>query len=101
MQDIAKVILNSIISKKFSKKIIELVGPETVTFNEYVKLFKGKSNIKIKNIDLEEAYFDALHNPNSNYGVDDLNILVGDFVGNHNKLKKLCGFNFESFRDIL
>ena len=101
VHDVAKVIFNSIISKKFSKKIIELVGPETVTFNEYVKLFKGKSNVKIKNIDLEQAYFDALHNQNSNYGVDDLNILVGDFVGNHNKLKKLCGFNFKSFRDIL
>ena len=101
VHDVAKVIFNSIISKKFSKKIIELVGPETVTFKEYVKLFKGKSNVKIKNIDLEQAYYDALHNQKSNYGVDDLNILVGDFVGNHNKLKKLCGFNFKSFRDIL
>jgi nucleoside-diphosphate-sugar epimerase len=101
VDDVAKVIFNSIISKNFSNKIIELVGPETVTFNDYVKLFKGKSNIKIKNIDLEQAYYDALHNPKSNYSIDDLNILIGDFVGNHNKLKKLCGFNFKSFRDIL
>jgi len=101
VNDVAKVIFNSIISKKFSKKIIELVGPETVTFNEYVKLFKGKSNIKIKNVDLEKPYYDALHNPKSNYGIDDLNILVGNFVGNHNKLKKLCDFKFKSFRDIL
>ena len=101
VNDVAKVIFNSLISKKFSNKIIELVGPETVTFNDFVKLFKGKSNIKIKSIDLEQAYYDALHNPKSNYGVDDLNIMIGDFVGNHTKLKKLCGFNFKSFRDIL
>jgi len=101
VNDVAKVIFNSLILKKFSNKIIELVGPETVSFNDFVKLFKGKSNIKIKNIDLEQAYYDALHNPKSNYGVDDLNILIGDFVGNHNKLKKLYGFNFKSFRDIL
>jgi len=101
INDVAKVIFNSIISKKFSNKIIELVGPETFTFNDFVKLFKGKSNIKIKNINLEEAYYDALHNPKSNYSVDDLNILIGDFVGNHFKLKKLCDFNFKSFRDIL
>ncbi len=101
VNDVAKVIFSSITSKKFSKKIIELVGPETVTFNDFVKLFKGKSNIKIKNIDLEQAYYDALNNPKSNYGVDDLNIMIGDFVGNHNELKKLCGFNFKSFRDIL
>jgi len=100
VNDVAKVILNSIISKKFSNKIIELVGSETVTFNDFVKIFKGKSNIKIKNIDLEQAYYDALHNPKSNYGVDDLNILIGDFVGNHNKLKKLCDFNFKSFSDF-
>jgi len=101
VNDVAKVIFSSIISKKFSNKIIELVGPETVTFNDFVKLFKGKSNIKIKNIDLEQAYYDALNNPKSNYGVDDLNIMIGNFVGNHNKLKNLCGFNFKSFRDIL
>ncbi len=101
VNDVAKVIFNSVISKKFSNKIIDLVGPETVTFNDFVKLFKGKSNIKIKKINLEEAYYDAIHNQKSNYGVDDLNIMIGDFVGNHNKLKKLCGFNFKSFRDFL
>ena len=101
VNDVAKVIYNSVISKKFSNKIIELVGPETVTFNDFVKLFTKKSKIKIKNIDLEQAYFDAMHNPKSYYGVDDLNIMIGDFVGNHTKLKKLCNFSFKSFRDIL
>ncbi len=101
VDDVARVILNSITSKKFSKKIIDLVGPKTVTFNDYVKQFKGKSKIKIKNVNLEQAYYDAIHNPKSNFGVDDLNILIGDFVGNHNKLKKLCNFNFQSFNDIL
>ena len=101
VNDVAKVIYNSVISKKFSNKIIELVGPETVTFNDFVKLFTKKSKIKIKNIDLEQAYFYAMHNPKSYYGVDDLNIMIGDFVGNHTKLKKLCNFSFKSFRDIL
>ena len=100
VNDVAKVILNSILSKKFSKKIIDLVGPDTVTFNEYVRLFKGKSKAKIKKLPLEQAYNDALHNPKNDFGVDDLNILVGDFIGNHKKLKKLCGFEFESFRNI-
>ena len=101
VNDVAKVIYNSVISKKFSNKIIELVGPETVTFNDFVKLFTKKSKIKIKNIDLQQAYFDAMHNPKSYYGVDDLNIMIGDFVGNHTKLKKICNFSFKSFRDIL
>src|SRR3990170_4513016 len=101
VNDVAKVIYNSVISKKFSNKIIELVGPETVTFKEFVNLFKGKTKLKIENMDLEHAYYDALHNPASRYGVDDLNIMIGDFVGNHNKLKKLCDFKFKKIREIL
>jgi len=101
VNDVAKVIYNSVISKKFSNKIIELVGPETVTFKEFINLFKGKTKLKIENMDLEHAYYDALHNPASRYGVDDLNIMIGDFVGNHNKLKKLCNFKFKKIREIL
>ncbi|MGI0063294.1 MAG: NAD-dependent epimerase/dehydratase family protein [Nitrosopumilaceae archaeon] len=101
VNDVAKVIYNSVVSKKFSNKIIELVGPELVTFKEFVNLFKGKTKLKIENMDLEHAYYDALHNPASRYGVDDLNIMIGDFVGNHNTLKKLCDFKFKKIREIL
>ncbi|MEX0640972.1 MAG: NAD-dependent epimerase/dehydratase family protein [Nitrosopumilaceae archaeon] len=101
VNDVAKVIYNSVVSKKFSNKIIELVGPESVTFKEFVNLFKGKTKLKIENMDLEHAYYDALHNPASRYGVDDLNIMIGDFVGNHNTLKKLCDFKFKKIREIL
>ncbi|MEE9565386.1 MAG: NAD(P)H-binding protein, partial [Nitrosopumilaceae archaeon] len=99
--DVAKIILKAIISKKFSKKILELVGPETISFKDYVRIFKNKNKVKIKNIDLEKAYYDALHNPKSFFGIDDLNIMVGDFTGNHNKLKKISGFNFKTFREVL
>ncbi len=101
VNDVAEIIHDSVIDKKFSKKIIELVGPEKVTFNEFVKLFKGKRKIKIENVELEHAYRDALDNPNSNYGIDDLNIMVGNFTGNHNKLKKLTRLKFKKFRTIL
>jgi NADH dehydrogenase len=101
VNDVAEIIHDSVINKKFSNKIIELVGPEKVTFNEFVKLFKGKRKIKIENIELEHAYRDALDNPNSNYGIDDLNIMIGNFTGNHNKLKKLTRLKFKKFRTIL
>ena len=100
VKDVAKVIFNSIISKKFSNKIIDLVGPETVSFTEFVKIFKNKNKVKIQNINLEQAYNDALHNC-SMYDVDDLNIMIGDFTGNHKKLKKLYGFKFKTFREVL
>ena len=31
----------------------------------------------------------AITNPKADFGVDDLNILIGNFKGNHKKLKKL------------
>jgi len=101
VNDVAEVIYNSVISKKFSKIILELVGPEKVTFKEFVKLFIGKRKIKIENIDLEHAYHTALKDPNSNYGIDDLNIMIGDFTGNHKQLKQLSGLKFKKFREIL
>ena len=90
-----------LINKKFSNTIIELVGPATINFKEFVNIFKGKRRIKIENIELEYVYRDALHNPNSNYSIDDLNIMTGDFTGNHNKLKKLSSLKFKKFRDVL
>ncbi len=101
VNDVAEIIYYSITSKKFSNKIIELVGPEKITFKEFVNIFKGKRRIKIENIELDHAYRDALHNPNSNYSIDDLNIMTGDFTGNHNKLKKLSSLKFKKFRDVL
>lgn len=101
INDVAQVIFNSVISKKFSNKIIDLVGPETVTFQKYVNLFKGKSKTKIKNVDLEYVYYNAIHNSKSRYGIDDLNIMIGDFIGNHLKLRKLCDFKFKKINEIL
>lgn len=101
VNDVAQIIYLSIFSKKFSNKIIDLVGPQKVTFREFVKLFLGKRKIKIENVPLEQAYREALDNPYSNYGIDDLNIMIGDYTGNHSKLKKLSGLKFKKFRDVL
>jgi nucleoside-diphosphate-sugar epimerase len=99
--DVAELIYQSVTSKKFSKKIINLVGPEKVTFSEFVKLFLGKRKTRIQHVELDHAFRDALDNPDSDYGIDDLNIMIGDFTGNHNKLKKLSGLKFKKFRDVL
>jgi NADH dehydrogenase len=101
VSDVAEVIYRSVISKKFLNKVIDLVGPQTVTFEKYVKIFKNKKSARIKKIKLEKAYYDALHNPKSTFGIEDLNILVGDFRGNHKKLQKLAKMKFKTFRKVL
>ncbi|WKT58372.1 NAD(P)H-binding protein [Candidatus Nitrosotenuis chungbukensis] len=101
VDNVAKVILASTTSKQFSNKIVDLVGPQTVTFENFVRRFTKKQT-KIKKIDLEEAYHTALNQPkNAIYGLDDLNILVGDFVGSHKKLERLCGFKLTPLKEIL
>lgn len=99
--DAGEIFLQSILNKKFSKKIIDLVGPQTVTYNSFIRDFIHGKKIKIEKISLEDAYRSALHNKNNNFGIDDLNILVGDYVGNHKRLRKLTNIEFRTYREVL
>ena len=100
VEDVAKVIMKSITEKKFFKKILDLVGSQTVTYNHFVKDFAQGRKIRIRNIDFESAYRDALHNKGP-FGVDDLSILVGDYVGDHKKLRRISGIKFRLYKDVL
>ena len=101
VNDVSKIFFKAITTKKFSKKTVDLVGPQFVSFENYVHDFIDSKNVKIQKIKLEKAYFDALHNSKSIFGVDDLNILIGSFTGNFRKLKKLSGLKFKSYKEIL
>jgi uncharacterized protein YbjT (DUF2867 family) len=99
--DVAEVVFQSLTRKKFSNKIIDLVGPKTITFNDYVRDFLQGKKPLIKNINLEDAYHTALNNPKTDFGIDDLNILIGDYVGNHKKLKSMSGIEFNTHKVVL
>ena len=101
VEDAGEVFLQSIFNKKLSKKIIDLVGPQTITYNSFIKNFICGEKIKIEKINLEDVYRTALQSKNSNFGIDDLNILVGDHVGNYKKLQKLTSIKFRTYKEIL
>ncbi|HSB50574.1 MAG TPA: NAD-dependent epimerase/dehydratase family protein [Nitrosopumilaceae archaeon] len=101
VDDVAKILFKATKSKKFSRKIIDLVGPKTVSFENYISDLVGSKKIKIQKINLEQAYFEALHNPKSVYGVDDLNIMIGSFTGSSKKLEKLSDLTLQSYKQIL
>ena len=101
INDVVKILFQSIAEKKFGNKIIDLVGSEYLTFEKYVKLFCRVNKIKIKKVNLENAYYNAINNKKSNFGIDDLNILVGDFKGNYNQLEKISQIKFESVVELL
>ena len=100
IDDVSQIILDVIIRNK-SNMILDLVGSESITFKNYVKEFSSQTNTKIKKINLETVYHDAITNSKSAFGVDDLNILIGDFKGDHKKLQNLFKIRFTSIQKIL
>ena len=66
INDVVKILFQSITEKKFGNKIIDLVGSEYLTFEKYVKLFCRGNKIKIKKVNLESAYYNAINNKKSN-----------------------------------
>ncbi len=101
IDDVSKIIFNSITQNKFSKIILDLVGSKSITFEKYVKEFSSGTNTKIKKISLETAYHEAISNRYSKFGVDDLNLLIGDFKGDHKKLKNISKMKFSSIEKLL
>ena len=101
VEDVAKIILESISEKKFSNKILDLVGPEIIKFEDFVKYFVKNKKTKIQKINLESVYHDALHNPKSVYDLDSLNLLIGDYTGNLKQLQKISNVKLRPIKDIL
>jgi NADH dehydrogenase len=101
VSDVVKILFESVSELKFNNKIFDLVGPDYVTFEKYVKMYSKGTKTKIKKINLEEAYHNAIVNSKSDFGVDDLNILIGNFKGNHKKLSKISKIKFQSVLKLL
>ena len=101
VEDVAKIILKSILEKKFSKKILDLAGPQKIRFEDFVKLFAKNTSVKIQKISLESAYDEAKRNPRSVYGLESLNILVGDYTSDGKQLKKLSNVKLTTVAEFL
>lgn len=101
VSDVARIVKKVIDGKEFSYKIIDLVGPKMVSYSRFVQDLIGKKRIRIRNVDFEKAYHEALRGKNSHYGIDDLSILVGDYTGNHKRLAKISGIVFTKYEKML
>lgn len=97
--DVAQVIMRAIYGKQFSRKIIDLVGPQTVTYNRLVQDLVGRT--RIRHIEFERAYHDALVSEKSPFGVDDLGILAGDYTGDNKRLARISGVSFTGYDEML
>lgn len=101
IHDVVKILNMVATTNKFKNKVLDLVGPQVLTYGQYVKLVSKNNNTKIKKISLEEAYHNAISALKPPFDFDELNLLVGNFLGNHEKLRKISGLRFSSLDKIL
>lgn len=101
IDDVTKIIFNALTQNNFNKMILDLVGSESITFQKYVKEFSRRTNTQIKKINLETVYREAISSHNSEFGIDDLNLLIGDFKGDYKKLKDISKIEFSSILKLL
>ena len=98
IDDACEILYKAATSKKFSKKTVDLVGPKTISYKKLLSQLRFK---RVKKITLEDAYHQAIRNPNYVFGIDDLNILVGSFTGDFEKLLRLSKTRFTRYQKAL
>jgi NADH dehydrogenase len=95
VEDVAKIILKSILEKKFSKKILDLVGPRKINFEDFVKLFSKNTKVKFKKINLKNAYDEGT------YSSESLDLLIGDYTSDMTQLQKLASIKLTPVEKFL
>jgi len=95
VEDVAKIILKSILEKKFSKKILDLVGPRKISFEDFVKLFSKNMKVKFKKINLKNAYDEGT------YSSESLDLLIGDYTSDMTQLQKLASIKLTPVEKFL
>lgn len=93
IDDVIEVILWAIAALSAEKKTqqaaatLDLVGPDQISFYDYMCMLAKNFDVPVNPITLEQAYCKALKSPRSAaFGVDDLGIITGGFVGNYAQL---------------
>lgn len=98
VDDVSRIIYESTRSQNFDDGIVDLVGPDIITFRQYVTSYTNGKTPLIE-IPLEDAYHNAITDKDSDLGVDDLCILIGSFTGNHKRLQELAQIKLQSVVD--
>ena len=100
IQDVCYIVNLASQSRNFSKKIIDLVGPEKISFIQFAKNSALHFNSKIEKIPIKKSFASALTEKKFPYGIEDLNILLGNFEGNFERLRKISKIEFTKIKSI-
>lgn len=98
--DVVRILEMAATAPHMAGRTLDLVGPQTLTFAEYASAFAG-TRAEIVHADMETAYRDAVLGRNPVYELDDLNIMVAGYVGDHGELREAAGMEFCSVPKML
>lgn len=79
-----RIIADAFANKKASRKTFDMVGPEAVRFDRYVRA--ASRRCPIRRVGLAECLRGALNDPQYPYSLEDLYILFGGYVGDFDRL---------------
>ena len=108
VDDVASIYAKSLSLNSVWNRTFDLVGPEVVTFSEFLKTYAevaGKP-LKLKPVNLEFALQDSMRPVNERrYGTelstDELDVLISDFISSPSELVAAFGVRLTPFRDVL
>ena len=100
IQDVCHIVNLALQSRNFSNKIIDLVGPEKISFIQFARNSALRFNSTIEKISIKKSFNAALTEKNVSYGIEDLNILLGNFVGNFERLRMISNIKFTKIKSI-
>ena len=67
----------------------------------YVAVLQNFKGIKFEKISIEDAYDEAKRNAKAVYGLESLNILVGDYTSDGKQLQKLSNVKLKTIQEFL
>ena len=90
IDDACAALLAALRLPRLAGAVLDLVGPRTVPYRRLAAAL-APPGAPLRTVPLAEAYRSALRDPSYAYGVDDLDIIVGGFTGDHEGLRRAAG----------
>lgn len=100
IHDVVQILETAAAAPGMAGRTLDMVGPQTLTFAEYASAFAGVS-ASVTHADMETVYRDAVLGRNPVYELEDLNIMVGGYVGDHGALRRATGLKFSTIQQML
>ena len=105
IEQVTEIYLKCVNNPKTTKKIFDLVGPEKISYLNFIKLcikiLKIKKKVTFNYIPVEKSIQNALRSENPPISVDELVVLISDMTSNHKPLEKTFGIKLLKSEEVL